>query len=606
MHNPSANKPLLYIAMSLLAIGSIGFNQSLCGKETDNSVNNANNINNSEFKTTYSQATFQPKTEAERHQHLLYTLLVAELAASRNLPNVALTHYLEAAQLTQDPIIAQQATQWAIQFQVPMAAILASEIWAKTAPDDLQAQMVATTLLIGQSVQKAIPFLTRALEINPIEVNQHIVAIQSRLSEKSAENLKIALQLIAKNRPKDAQAQVAAAQTAATVGDMKNANLLADSALQLNPNLTSALQLKARLIRHEDTSDDRALAFLGERVNQFPQNAELRLFYATALLDARKNEEAAKHLKLLAQDKTHGGQALILLGEIAANNNDLNTAQDFFKKALTFSNNKDQAQYLLGQLAEFKNQKPEAIVWYLAVNRGPYHVNAILRAVAILKGKKEYTKAIKVIHEATPTTLEEQKLLILSEVDILSSNRQFEDAYSLIDEVLTKLPENPDILFSHSLVALEMHQYDIAEKDLRNILERNQRNTDALNALGYTLSLQKDRRQEATKYILQALEIAPNNPAYLDTLGWVYYQMGELNEAVTYLKKATELSSDPDIAAHLGEVLWKLNQRDEAMMVLSKALEKAPDHALLNDTIKRLNIQIKNANVKVVNQQKAN
>jgi tetratricopeptide (TPR) repeat protein len=603
MRNLFANKPLLYIAVSLLAIGSIGFNQSLSGKETNNSVNNTSthntnidNINNNEASNTYTQATFQPKTEAERHQHLIYSLLVAELAASRNLPNVALTHYLEAAQLTQDPTIAQQATQWAIQFQAPMAAILGSEIWAKSAPDDLQAQMVATTLLIGQSVQKAIPYLTRALEINPVEVNQHIVAIQSRLSEKSAENLKNALLLIAKSRPKDAQAQVAAAQAAATVGDMKNANLLADSALQINPNLTSALQLKARLIRHEDTSDARALAFLGERVNQFPQNAELRLFYATALLDARKYEEAVKHLKLLAQDKNYGGQALILLGEVAANNNDLNASLDFFRKALAYPNNKDQAQYLLGQLFEFKGQKQEAIVWYAGVNRGAYHVNAILRAVALLKEKREYTKALKLIHEASPTTLEEQKLLILSEVDVLSSNRQLEDAYSLIDEVLTKLPEDPDILFSHSLVALEMHQYDIAEKDLRNILERNQKNTDALNALGYTLSLQKDRRQEATKYILQALEIAPNNPAYLDTLGWVYYQMGELNEAATYLKKAIELSSDPDIAAHLGEVLWKMNQREEAMMVLSKALEKAPDHALLNDTIKRLNIQIKKSN----------
>lgn len=574
---------LLYSALNLLAIG---FNKPAYGKGSSGETD----LNTAVLDAT-SKADLNPE---EKHQHLIYTLLVAELAATRHLPNITLAHYLEAAQLTQDPDVAQQATQWAIQFQAPQAAILSSEIWAKAAQKDLQAQMVATTLLIGQSIPKALPYLTRAIEINPVEVNQYIVAIQSRLSEKSAENLKNALHLIAKNRPKDPYAHLAAAQTAATVGDMQNANAWVDSALKLNPNFTSALQLKARLIRHEDNSDTRALVYLGERVKQFPQNAELRLFYASALLDARQLDEAQKHLKLLIQDKQYGGQALIYLGEITANQGDFKSAQDLFKKALAYPTDKDNAQYLLGQLAELQGQKQEAITWYSGISRGPYQVTAILKAVSLLKTKKEYTKAIALIHDANPTTLEEQKLLILSEVDVLSSSKQFEDAFSLIDDVLAKLPNDPDLLFSHSLVALEMKQYEVAEKDLRNILNQNKKNTDALNALGYTLSLQKERRAEATQYILQALEIAPNNPAYLDTLGWVYYQLGNLTDAATYLRKATELSSDPDIAAHLGEVLWKMDNRDEAIIVFSKALEKAPEHALLNDTLKRLNIQIKN------------
>ncbi len=551
------------------------------------------------FKEDETQSTPQSRAESEQHRQLLYTLLVAEMAASRNNPNLALNQYLQAAQKSKDAAIAEHATQLAVQYQAAEAAVMAAEMWAQYDPKDLQAQMVASTLLIGQSIEKTLPYLTRAIIIGPEEVNQNIVNIQSRLSEKSADNLRQAFDRIAKARPQDSEAQVAAALTAATMGDIPNANAWVDAALKIQPDLTKALELKAKLIRHQDSSDKNALSFLNENVEKFPKNTALRMFYASALLDANRLSEAKNHLKLLTEDKTFGGKALIYLAEISTQEEDLKDAHERLKKALDFAENKNNAQYLLGELAEKQGKNEEAIRWYAGVNPGPYHVPATLRGALLLKNQKEYTKAIALLHDSSPTTLEEQKMVILFEVDILSNSKQLEDAYALISHVLAKLPNDADVLLAHSLVAIELKHWDAAELDLQTILGKDPRNAAALNALGYTLSLQKEKQAEAKKYMLQALEIAPNNAAYLDTLGWFDYRMGNYSEALVTLKKAHELSKDPEITAHLGELLFVIGQREEAMVLLNQALEQNPDHDLLNETIGRLKVDLK-PSVKVV------
>jgi tetratricopeptide (TPR) repeat protein len=534
----------------------------------------------------------QDQIKSETHQQLLYMLLVAEMAASRDLPSLALPYYLQAAKNSTDPLIAQQATQWAIEFQSPEAAIMGAQLWARHAPDNLQAHLVTTTLLIGQSIQNALPYLTRALEIAPLEVNQNIVSIQSKLSEKSASHLKMALQLIAKDRPNDPYTQLAASQTSASLGDFKNANCLADKALALKSDLTPALELKAQLIRNEDDSDVRALKFLSNKVAAFGNNSELRLFYASALLDANRLDEAKTHLKLLTTDKTVGGQALIFLAEIYISHHDLQTPTSLLKQVLSYPDNRDNAQYLLGEIAEYQGKTIDAIRWYSDINPGAYQIPAILRATALLKGNQDYDRAIHLLKSASPTTLEEQKQLILTEIDVLAISKQPEDASALINEVLAKLPNDPDVLFSHALLSIRLKQWSTAEHNLTSILEADPHHADALNALGYMYSLQNERQVEAKHYISQALKISPNNPAYLDTMGWLEYRLGDNEEALTYLLKAHEYSREAEIAAHLAEVLWAVGKQTEAKLLLMQALKQNPNRDVLKEAIQRLKVNV--------------
>jgi len=127
-----------------------------------------------------------------------------------------------------------------------------------------------------------------------------------------------------------------------------------------------------------------------------------------------------------------------------------------------------------------------------------------------------------------------------------------------------------------------MGRLDILERDLQQILKKDPNHGDALNALGYTLADQTDRYPEALGYIERALAQKPDSPAFLDSMGWIQYRLGNRDQALTYLRRAYDLLKDGEIAAHLGEVLWVNGQRDEALQVWDGILAKDPksEHVL--------------------------
>jgi len=137
------------------------------------------------------------------------------------------------------------------------------------------------------------------------------------------------------------------------------------------------------------------------------------------------------------------------------------------------------------------------------------------------------------------------------------------------------------------MLAESMDNLELAESDLLKVIELEPRNAMALNALGYTLTNKTNRHKEALVYIEKAYEISPDDPAIIDSMGWVNYRLGNYEEALTYLRKAIAMESDHEIAAHLGEVLWVSGLETEAKRVWGEALDKKQDSEVLKTVMKR-------------------
>ena len=105
--------------------------------------------------------------------------------------------------------------------------------------------------------------------------------------------------------------------------------------------------------------------------------------------------------------------------------------------------------------------------------------------------------------------------------------------------------------------------------------------------LGLLLSVEQ-AAAEAHKWIDKALELKPDDFYILDSMGWVLYRLGRLDEAVEYLRRARELRDDPEVAAHLGEVLWVMGDKDGARDVWESALKTTPDDETILNVIERL------------------
>ena len=142
---------------------------------------------------------------------------------------------------------------------------------------------------------------------------------------------------------------------------------------------------------------------------------------------------------------------------------------------------------------------------------------------------------------------------------------------TVLNDSLSKLDFNRDLVYTRALVADRLGEIELVENDLRKILSLFPNDADALNALGYSLTNFTSRYEEAYQLIRRALELKSDSFYILDSMGWVYFKLGDLRRSIFYLEKAYELSQDDEITQHLVEVLNANGEFEKARLILEKS-----------------------------------
>lgn len=138
----------------------------------------------------------------------------------------------------------------------------------------------------------------------------------------------------------------------------------------------------------------------------------------------------------------------------------------------------------------------------------------------------------------------------------------------------------PFVWFNRGVVYERKKDFDLAEKWLRKTIEAQPHHHPAMNYLSYTWADRGVNLEEALKLVKKALEIEPENTAYLDTLGWVYFRLGRFNEALVEIDRALKTeSNEPEILQHRGDILQKLGRHQEAREAWEKALKLDPERS---------------------------
>ena len=161
-------------------------------------------------------------------------------------------------------------------------------------------------------------------------------------------------------------------------------------------------------------------------------------------------------------------------------------------------------------------------------------------------------------------------------------------SYEILTEAIESAPDDLALRYARSIAATEIGKLELAEKDLLFVLEREPKDVNALNALGYTLASKTFRFKEARYYLAQALALKPNDAAILDSMGWLNYREGRYEQALILLEKAYKTEPEGEIAAHLGETMWMLGRQKEARGVWEEALERDAGNRYLIEVLQRL------------------
>jgi Flp pilus assembly protein TadD len=137
------------------------------------------------------------------------------------------------------------------------------------------------------------------------------------------------------------------------------------------------------------------------------------------------------------------------------------------------------------------------------------------------------------------------------------------------------------------MAADKLKKSELFEQLMRKLMKLTPDNAHAYNALGYSLLDRNQRIPEAIELVEKAYQLAPDDAAIIDSMGWGQYLLGNLAKSAEFLKRAFAANPDPEIAAHLGEVLWKQGDKDGARKVWVESAKANPDNEALKAVMKR-------------------
>ena len=361
----------------------------------------------------------------------------------------------------------------------------------------------------------------------------------------------------------------------------------------------------------------------------------VRQAYASVLATQQRLTDAAEQLRLAVKDKPGQAQLWLALGEIDLELHDPVSADADLRQALslvtaqaaedaaarkaaaaagaasaTVTDDDDgpdaappadpegatnpvrvsHVQLLLARAAEQRHDDAAAAKWLAQVDAKDADLQVISLRASLLARQGKLSEALKMIRAASANTPAEQRYKLLTEVQLLIDEKKLGEARDVLNKANGENPDDVELVYQEAMIDERLNRVDEMEKLLRRILALQPDNSQALNALGYSLADRNLRLDEALTMVRQAHELSPADPFIVDSLGWVEYRMGHFDAAATLLAQAYSSRKDTEIAAHLGEALWAGGKHEEAARVLRDAHRLDAGNEVLKKTMSRLKV----------------
>ena len=518
---------------------------------------------------------------------LMFDILLAEIAGQRGAMETSVPHYLQAALSAQDPRVAERAVQIASFAKQYDAAERAAHRWVELDPDSVEARkaLIALALHSGDK-DEVITQLDYLLALTDDTEEGYSLATTILAREEDKEAALEAMERLVAHNPDNPYAWMALSRVAVAAEQLDQALEAINKALAVSPDLESAILVKAQiLVRMERKAE--ATQLLADAVDKHPENTHLHFAYGRMLLDGEDLAGARSQFAMVVKLEPDNPDGLYSLALLELETGQYKAGEKHLKQLIELDEGVQNAYYYLGYAKLKQGDDTAALDWYSKVESGDYWSQAQLRVAEILvkQGNLEAMQNhMRVLRQKDPT---QSVTYYLLEGQVLSDAKLYQEAYDLYGEALQASPDNGDLLYAHSLAAERLGKLKIAERDMRRILELDPDNVRTLNALGYTLADRTDRYEEALVYINRAYEHKPDDPAIIDSLGWVHFRLGNLDEARRHLQRAWDLSKDSEIGAHLGEVMWAQGDREAARAIWETSRQSSPDNRMLLEVINR-------------------
>ena len=518
----------------------------------------------------------------------LYDLLVGDVALGRNQFKIALDNYSRQARLTADKEVIALAHRIAEYVRDQTVQMEMALLWVDTSPDDPEAHKAALQAYLNQG--DALTALTHASWLYQYhnDLDSLLLVTTTFDSPSQIASLIDSVKKLPFSREKQAITHLLTAVLEQKLGQLKDAERNARAFLAAVPADQRGLLLLSQLLHQQNRSDE-SIELLIDALKDKPNNRPLRLQYAR-FLATNTPKKAITQFEILRDDNPKDQEVNFLLALMQLSHGDIAAAENLFEQASAKPSLRSDAQYHLGAISEQKGDISGAMSRYTQVRFGRNYIAAASRLSALLAKHRSMSQAQQYLQRMRSSQPTQAVILFQVESNLLLNAQKPSQALVVLSSGLDYFPNDPQLLYARSMVAEQQDDFVLAEQDLRAILAQDQNNATVLNALGYTMILHTDRREEAFELITKAYKLEPKDPSIIDSMGWALFKLGKTEQALDFLKQAFEIMPDPEIAAHLGEVHWTLNNRKDASIIWQQGLQSTPDHKGIINTMLRLSV----------------
>jgi tetratricopeptide (TPR) repeat protein len=535
---------------------------------------------------------------------IVFRILAAEISAQRSAFIPAGKTMLDLAKEVGDVRLARRALEFYLAGGNLAGALESSRLWLRLEPDDAEALSTEMTLSAASGQTSG---LTTALRKKIDEARDktaaigQALAVLGRVPDKRA-GLAILISVLQESQARDTlPAHIAISDLARAAGDAPRALSAAKAALNVAPRSEDA----AMRVFEYGLAVDAQQAFRDGQgfAAAHPKARRLRLLLATQWAERREFDLAMAELVAMAKFDPEDVDLVFMQGQIAYRAKRLPEARNLLEQYVSRQSQRQlgasdegsglvDAYQLLSRIAQDQGFFDDAVSLLDNIQEPSARHNARVRQAAIRAQQGRVDDALVLLDTSDPQSLEEEVLTASAGAQMLREAKRPLEAIKRLEAANERMPDTVEIKYELAMMYERDERLNDTERLLREVIALDPGHAHSYNALGYSLADRNQRLPEALKLITRALEIAPNDPFIMDSMGWIKFRLGDYVTAVQYLEKAYRVRPEADIAAHLGEALWMLGQRDAAIEIWKKAVAKEADNATLQETIKRLGVRL--------------
>ncbi len=543
---------------------------------------------------TYSTATINDRA-------VVMGILAAEFSLQNGDLSSAASAYYEVAKRSQDAKVAERAVELLLRGRRIEDAKEIAGLWQESDGLSVRPHQVALALALTSQDQLRASSAVSRIAALPVTVRADaIMDVARQLAQYRDRDFAVKLaSVFIETLPALAESfyALAVASTGVNNSRLGEALIAIDRALAIKPNWPQAVAVKSRLLLAKaasakvpaaDAGAD-ATALLEAAIAANPDARDLRLVLARTQFDLEQFVDARKRFLALADDGKEDADEMRLAATLSSfQAKDWDVAEREFLDALAADRGEPSAVlYYLARISENRKRWGEAVERFAQVPRGERYWESQLRIAGALAQDKRMLQAMSHLRAMTPTTTAERLTLAQTESTLWRDAGDNVKAFQALDAALAADTDNVDLLYDSAMLAERIDRLDEAEKRLRRVIALQPDRAHAHNALGYSFADRNINLDEARTLIEKAHSLAPDDPAILDSMGWVAFRQRRLKDAEDFLRRALDKFQDGEIAAHLGEVLWVQGRKDEARSVWQTQLKTQPDSDILKKTIER-------------------